>query len=106
MVNLEAMACGTPVVGANAGGTPEAVLDGRTGVLVDDADDVGATTAAIERLLLDRDLRARLGRAGRERVREHFSVDAYAKRVERAYREAQDRSELRRREALLTAEGA
>jgi glycosyltransferase involved in cell wall biosynthesis len=100
MVNLEAMASGKPVVGADAGGTPEAIIDGDTGLLVDDPDDVAATTTAIERLLRDGELRARLGRAGRARARDHFSMDAYARRVQDAYRDAQARSELRRREAL------
>lgn len=71
---LDAMACGTPVVGTRAGGIPEAIEDGRTGLLVrpHHADELAA---AIIRLLNDQSLRKRLGAAGRAHVEAEFSVE-------------------------------
>jgi glycosyltransferase involved in cell wall biosynthesis len=63
----EAMAWGRPVVAAAVGGLTDAVEDGVTGLLVPPRD-VPALRAAIERLLGDAALRARLGAAGRERA--------------------------------------
>jgi glycosyltransferase involved in cell wall biosynthesis len=82
---LEAMAYGKPVVASDVGGLRDLVVDGETGLLVP-ARDPAALRAALERLLGDRDLRQRLGAAGRERARERFSwervvgatLDAYA----------------------------
>lgn len=64
---LHAMAAGVPVVATRAGGTPEVVLDGETGVLVP-IEDPAALSAAIDRLLADRALAERLGRAGKARL--------------------------------------
>jgi glycosyltransferase involved in cell wall biosynthesis len=71
---LDAMACGTPVVATRAGGIPEAVVDGQSGLLVPPNDDP-ALAAAIVRLLRDPELRKKLGAAGRARVVDEFSVE-------------------------------
>jgi glycosyltransferase involved in cell wall biosynthesis len=71
---LDAMACGKPVVGTTAGGIPEVVVDGETGLLAPPRD-AGAMAAAITRLLSDRSLRERMGAAGLARVRERFSAE-------------------------------
>jgi glycosyltransferase involved in cell wall biosynthesis len=71
---IEAMAFGLPVVAANVGGLPEVVEDGVTGILVPPKDSE-ALAEAVVRLLRDPDLCARMGRAGRERVRSEFTVD-------------------------------
>jgi len=71
---LDAMACGNPIVATTAGGMPEVVIDGRTGLLVPPRDH-GAMADAIVRLLRDDTLRARMGEAGLARVREQFSSD-------------------------------
>ena len=71
---IEAMAFGLPVVAANVGGLPEVVEDGVTGILVPPKDSE-ALGEALVRLLRDPDLSARMGRAGRERVRSEFTVD-------------------------------
>lgn len=64
-----------PIVTSRAGGLPEAVADGVSGVLIPPGD-VAALTAVLARLLDDAVLRRRLGEAGRARVVAEFSVDA------------------------------
>src|SRR5207247_1554380 len=66
---LEAMAYGKPVVATAVGGLLDLVVDGETGLLVP-ARDGPALRGAVERLLGDRDLRRRLGAAGRARAQE------------------------------------
>ncbi|MFB3134014.1 MAG: glycosyltransferase family 4 protein, partial [Rhodothermales bacterium] len=74
---LEANACGKPVIGAWSGGIPDAVRDGETGLLVE-PDDEADLAAAMLRLLRDAPLAARLGRNGRQRVRDEASWDHVA----------------------------
>jgi glycosyltransferase involved in cell wall biosynthesis len=86
LVVLEAMAQARPVVATAVGGTPEAVVDGETGLLVP-PHDVDALTAALERVVTDETLRRRLGEAGRARVRERFDAGATERRVLEVYDE-------------------
>jgi alpha-maltose-1-phosphate synthase len=72
IVNLEAMACGTAVVGSRVGGIPEVVADGRTGLLAPPGDP-GALAGALNALVTDPVRAAALGRAGRERAAAEFS---------------------------------
>jgi D-inositol-3-phosphate glycosyltransferase len=69
---LEAMACGTPVVGSAVGGIKYTVRDGETGFLVPPRDP-DALAARLARLLADERLRAELGRQGIARVQRHFT---------------------------------
>lgn len=71
---LQAAAAGVPVITSRAGGLPEAVLDGVTGLLCPPAD-VPALAAAIDRLAGDAALRHRYGEAGRARILAEFSID-------------------------------
>jgi glycosyltransferase involved in cell wall biosynthesis len=71
---LDAMACGKPVVATTAGGIPEVVEDGVTGLLVPPRDHE-AMADAIVRLLTDADLRREMGVAGLAAARERFSVE-------------------------------
>lgn len=71
---LEAMACSRAVVATRAGGIPEAVVDGETGLLVPPKDEAALADALIA-VLRDADRRDALGRAGRERVNYEFSVE-------------------------------
>ena len=71
---LDAMASGKPVVATTAGGIPEVVEDGLTGLLVPPRDH-DAMADAIVRLLTDADLRRQMGEAGLASARERFSVD-------------------------------
>jgi trehalose synthase len=68
----EAMWKRRPVVAGAVGGIRDQIVDGETGVLVDDPADLDAVAAAIGRLLADADEARRLGEAARERVRREF----------------------------------
>src|SRR5947209_15371069 len=68
---LEAMACGTPVVGSNVGGIKYSVVDGETGFLVP-ARDPRAIAHKTADILRDDHLRARMSRAAVARVRSRF----------------------------------
>jgi phosphatidylinositol alpha-1,6-mannosyltransferase len=80
IVFLEAAACGVPVVAGNSGGVVEAVEDGVTGLIVD-GNDVPAIRSAMERLLADDDLRARMGGAARARAEKQFGPGRAAARL-------------------------
>jgi len=86
LVVLEAMAAGRPVVASAVGGIPDLILDGATGVLVP-PNDAMALRAAIVRLLAEPGLRARMGRAGRQRAA-GYSATAVIPQIERVYEEA------------------
>ena len=81
---LESMAAGVPVVATRIGGTPEAIADGVSGLLVPPRDSA-ALAGAMLRILEDRELAARLGRAARRRVAEHFSLERMVSETERLY---------------------
>ena len=68
---LESSACEKPVVVSDVGGLPEVVENDVTGFIVK-ANDIEATTVAIERLILDKELREKFGNAGRVRVKDKF----------------------------------
>ena len=72
MAILEAMAQALPVVSTRHAGIPEAVVEGSTGLLVEEGD-AGAMADCLLTLSKDADLRARLGLAGWRRARERYS---------------------------------
>jgi glycosyltransferase involved in cell wall biosynthesis len=73
---LEAMVAGLPVVASRVGGVGELVEDEETGLLVAPGNPDELSTA-LERVLGDRELRRRLGAAGRERVERHFDLESF-----------------------------
>jgi alpha-maltose-1-phosphate synthase len=84
IVNLEAMACGTAVVGSRTGGIPEVVDDGVTGLLVPPGDEA-ALAAALNALLADPGRARAMGQAGRARAVEEFSWTTVATRTASLY---------------------
>ena len=84
LVCAEAMAHGKPVVASAVGGLRDLVVHGETGLLVPPRDP-GALRGAIDRLLADRELRLRLGAAGRERVAQLCAWDRVIDRTLAVY---------------------
>ncbi len=74
MVFLEAGVCGLPVVAGNVGGVSEAVIDNKTGVLVDSNFEINTANAIIN-LLLNDALRLEMGGYSRERILKEFAYD-------------------------------
>lgn len=83
---LEAMAAGRPIVATAIGGTPDAIVDGQTGLLVPPAD-ASALASAILPLLDDHDRLREMGGAGRQRAEERFDVQIVADQVLRVCKE-------------------
>ena len=85
MTVIEALAAECPVVATRVGGVPDVVRDGEDGFLVE----AGATDDLAERLgrlARDPDLRARMGRKGRERVLPRYAVERLVDDVDELYR--------------------
>jgi glycosyltransferase involved in cell wall biosynthesis len=83
---LEAQASGKPVVAFNVGGVPEAVLTGKTGLLV--KPDSNKLADAIMKLLTNWTLRKKMGELGRKFVAENFSWEICAEKMLSVYRAA------------------
>jgi glycosyltransferase involved in cell wall biosynthesis len=77
MVMVEAMACGTPVIAFREGSVPEVVVDGESGFIVGDEEEMATAIGRVDELDPDRI---------RETVAERFSVDVVAEAYEQAYR--------------------
>jgi glycosyltransferase involved in cell wall biosynthesis len=80
---LEAMASGRPVVTTSVGGIVDMIVDGESGLLVPPGD-ARELAAAMSRVLVDGDLRARLGVGAQEKVRA-FTASVVAERLEAVY---------------------
>jgi starch synthase len=86
IVNLEAMACGTAVVGSRTGGIPEVVADGETGLLVP-VGEPGPLADALNVLLRDPGRAEAMGQAGRKRAMSEFGWPAIAAQTADLYAE-------------------
>lgn len=99
IINLEAMACETPVVASAVGGMKEIIIHGETGVLIpleqqsespfeatDPAAFASDLAAGINELMRDNDTRERMAKAGRERVLSTFSWSEIAKETLALYK--------------------
>jgi glycosyltransferase involved in cell wall biosynthesis len=83
---VEAMAMGKAVVATTTGGLPEVVAQGETGLLVPPGD-VESLAAAVVSLLEDRVQREQMGRSGKARAQDRFSLDASVAQMEQLYGE-------------------
>lgn len=82
---IEAAAAGLPTVSTRVGGAAKVILDGQTGILAAGNDDA-AFSAAIRALLVDPELRARMGAAARAHALRTFSIDRLLTDLDRLYR--------------------
>ena len=85
IVNLEAMACGIPVVASKVGGIPEVVKDGKNGLLIPPGNSEALADALIY-LLENEDVREKMGKSGRKKV-EGYSWERIAEETEKVYNE-------------------
>ena len=81
---LEAMACGVPVIGTDAGGLPEVVKHTETGFLLPVGDVEGMAARTLE-ILRDEECRLEMGQAGRRRAAALFSADRVVTQYEDFY---------------------
>jgi phosphatidylinositol alpha-1,6-mannosyltransferase len=84
IVFLEAAAAGVPSVAGRSGGSAEAVVDGETGLVVDEPRSVDDVAEALLQLLEDPARRGRMGAAARARAEREFSYDRLAGELQRA----------------------
>ena len=86
---VEANACGRPVIGGRSGGVPEAIIDGKTGLLVD-PENVGDIQKTIISLLENPSWAAKLGQNGRRRVETDLNWKKVGEKLESICREVLD----------------
>lgn len=116
IINLEAMACGTPVVASAVGGIVEAVKDGETGILVDfeplgpgsfepkNPDKFARDLAAAINLLLSAPEKLQtMGIAARKRVEEYFSWKNIARQTLQFYKELTNRTGMKQGNVLTSS---
>jgi glycosyltransferase involved in cell wall biosynthesis len=89
LVAIEVLAAQRPMVATAVDGTPEVVIEGKTGLTVPPQDS-HALAAAISRLLRDPAYAARLASAGSEWVKQHFNQESQIRRTEELYLQARE----------------
>lgn len=87
IVFLEAASHELPVVGGNNGGVPDAILDEKTGYLVDPYD-IEGVSAKLNELFMNQELREKMGKAGRNMVVDTYSWNRVAERLVKAWEKA------------------
>ena len=85
-VAIEAMSAGKPIVATNVGGTPEAIIDGKTGLLVPPKD-IQAMASALLKLINDSKLQSQMSIAGAKLARDKYSINRYVDRLDQLYRQ-------------------
>jgi glycosyltransferase involved in cell wall biosynthesis len=84
MVLIEAMSCQTPVIGTKIGGIPEVIRENVDGFIVP-PEDSRALAVAISKIVMDRELAARMGQAGAAKVAEQFTWDICVDRTKEVF---------------------
>ena len=85
MVLIEAMACGTPVIGSNIGGIPYVIKDNETGLLVEPKDSKGISST-VEKLLKDQELWDKLRKNGIKEVKEKYDWKMIVDKTEKVFK--------------------
>ena len=85
--DVEALACGLPVISTPVAGIPEAVIDQHNGLIVPQRDEL-ALANAMQKLIEESDLRIRLTKNARESVSERFNVESTALQLNSLLRQA------------------
>lgn len=93
LVLIEAMQVGIPVIGSDAGGVPEIIEHGQTGLLFESWN-AASLAQALKRLYLDPDLRKRIAAAGKRKARENFDLEKQYQKVLQTFREPHGWGEL------------
>lgn len=83
-VAIEAMASSKPVIATRVGGTPEAIIHDKSGILVP-AKDIEAMADTIVNIANNSEVATRLGKAARERTEQHYSASKYVTRLDEMY---------------------
>ena len=78
---LEASAAGVPVISTNHGGIPDVIINGKTGFLVEEFD-VSGMANNMKKLLQDKDLPEKLGRAGKENIKNNYLLKYHIKKID------------------------
>lgn len=81
---IEAMACGKPVIATKVGGIPEAVQDGKSGILIEKGD-IKALSNAINYLIRNKQTRISMGNKGREIIEKKFIWDNHSRSLRKIY---------------------
>jgi glycosyltransferase involved in cell wall biosynthesis len=100
---MEAMACGLPVVTTSLSGIPELVIDGETGLLVQQHNAVDLANA-LERLASDEELRTRLGTQARRMIVDHFQLQRNTARLASLFKQVSRRHIPRSHTATVVEE--
>jgi glycosyltransferase involved in cell wall biosynthesis len=93
LVLIEAMSFGLPVIATNAGGVPEIVIDGQTGILVPPGD-AQTLAEAMRRLFEDDKMRQGMGNRGRERVVQKYQLSDHMTRLEEIFQQVIGESDV------------
>ena len=80
---IEASACKKPVIGSNLGGIPDVVINGETGILLDEPLNINSIVKAIIKLAKDKELRDKLGENGYKLVHAKFTWEKVGYEIEK-----------------------
>ena len=94
LVVLEAMACGIPVIASDRGGLPEVIDNNTTGLIVNDIENIRNLKEAIIKLITDENLRDSLGRNAHNCVKDNYTWEIIASKIEDLYKQVRVRNNI------------